>query len=142
MAEFSLHPRFHADQIDRERADELLAEYVEEYDDVTLEPKRTDSSPSDAGVFHPETFLEIDDLDVYAEIYRNLRDDPAVADVGLWGPTAERFPILVQHYALQQISTPHLFEFYAIDDRVTLVICDNRQQVEQLRREIPSGARG
>jgi len=71
-----------------------------------------------------------------------LQETEEPLEIGLWGPTAERFPVPVQHYALQQISTPDAYHFHALDNKVTLVIADSQQRVQQLRQEVPPPALG
>lgn len=141
MAEFTLHPRFDSDEIDPSEATTILSEYADEYDPVSLGDDQIEAA-SEHDVFVPDHALEIDDIDTYAEIYMELRDSPEVYDVSLWGPAADRFPVRVEHYALQRISTPDRFEFYALDGQVTLVIADSRQELQQIKREVPRAALG
>jgi len=132
MATFNLHVLL--EEATDETATQVLSGYVDAHDTVEFADGATDSQH--------EAVLEIDDLETYAELYVELSDEEAVTELRQWGPTAERFPVPVEHYALQQLSTPDLYEFYAIDGRVTLVICDSQALVEQLRRDVPPHARG
>jgi hypothetical protein len=141
MAEFNLHPRLDADRHGADDAESLLSEYVESYDAVSEGTAPVEQSGGD-DVVVPDRFLEIEGIELFAEIYQDLVDDPAVVDVALWGPTAERFPVRVQHYALQQISQPDLYEFHAIDGQVTLVIAESQREAEQLHQEVPDAALG
>jgi hypothetical protein len=141
MAEFSLHIRLDADECDPGGAESLLEPYAEADDAVTLGSADVDAS-SNPDVIVPEETLEIDDVDALAEIYTDLQDRQEVYDVSLWGPASERFPVPVEHYALQQLPDPDRYEFYALDGQVTLVICDSRMDLEQVRREVPAAALG
>jgi hypothetical protein len=141
MAEFNLQPRLDADGSEAGDARELLAPYVDEHEAVTFGDDSTDASERDR-VLIPEAYLEIDGVELFAAIYTELQEKPAVVDIGLWGPTAERFPVRVQHYALQQISQPDLYEFHALDGQVTLVIAESKPEAEQVQREVPGAALG
>jgi hypothetical protein len=142
MAEFSLHLRLDAEQADPADGEELLAPYVESHDSVEYGSDRM-AAPDNAGVVIPETSsLEVDDIEAFADIYDDLRQRPEVHDLSLWGPSSERFPIPVQHYALQQIQQPDLYEFHAIDEQVTLVIAESELEAEQVQREVPAAAIG
>jgi len=141
MAEFNLQPRLDADGSEAGDARELLAPYVDEHEAVAFGDDSTDASERD-GMLIPNAYLEIDGVELFATIYTELREEPAVVDVGLWGPTADRFPVRVQHYALQQIGQPDLYEFHALDGQVTLVIAESKMEGEQVQREVPGAALG
>jgi hypothetical protein len=146
MATFTLHIRLDASEITDGATDDpgeaLLAPYVEAHETVTFGSDRMEP-PADPGVVVPETAtLEIDDLDTFAEVYDDLRQRPEVHDLNLWGPSAERFPVPVQHYALQQIQQPDLYEYHAIDGQVTLVVGESEMEAEQVQREVPDAALG
>jgi hypothetical protein len=140
MAEFNLYPRFDADESGPDEARWFLDSYTDR-EAVSLASDDADP-PSDPDVVTLNEFLEVGDVDVFAELYMELKSEPEVYDVSLWGPTAERFPVLVEHYALQQISAPDLYEFYALDSQVTMVICESEAQAQQLRRDVPPPALG
>jgi hypothetical protein len=137
MAEFNLQVTVDAENIE-ESLDEYLTPHIESNDAISV--AESESSLDSGSEF--EAVLEIEDLDVFAELYEELRDNDDPLELGLWGPTAERFPVPVQHYALQQISAPDAYEFHAIDNKVTLVIADSQQLVQQLRQEVPPPALG
>lgn len=137
MAEFNLQVTVDAQTIDGS-LDEYLTPQIESYDDVSI--AESESSLDSGSEF--EAVLETDDVDTFAELYEELRDNDDPLELGLWGPTADRFPVPVQHYALQQISAPDAYEFHAIDNKVTLVIADSQQRVQQLRQEVPPPALG
>ncbi|PSP60534.1 hypothetical protein BRC73_02055 [Halobacteriales archaeon QH_7_66_37] len=141
MAEFNLQPRLDAAGSEAGDAVALLTPYVEEDESVAFGEDSTDATEHD-GVLVPDAYLEIDGVEVFAEIYTALTSEPSVVDVGLWGPTAERFPVRVQHYALQQISQPDLYEFHALDSKVTLVIAESKLEAEEVQREVPVAALG
>ncbi len=139
MPEFNLHLEIDSDDLDASALEQLLDAYVEAFDSVEFVDSEGVTVSNDSTL---EATLAIDGVDDYAEIYRSFRDSDDPFNIGTWGPTAERFPVPVQHYALQQISAPDSYEYYALDDRVTLVICDQYHQVEQLRMEVPPPALG
>lgn len=141
MATFSLHIRLKEDA-DPGDGHDILAPFTEEYEDVDVAEAdlRTDM-PGEG--FVPETSaLAIEHLEAFAEIYEALQQESVVATLNLWGPESDRFPIPVQHYALQQIPEPDLFEYYAIDDQVTLVVADDKMAAEEVRRQVPDAALG
>lgn len=139
MAEFNLKISIDAAKLDVESLEQYLEPYVEDTDEVTF--AETDDQ-SDSDPERLESVLEIDDIDTFADLYTELQDTEEPLEIGLWGPTAERFPVPVQHYALQQISTPDAYHFHALDHKVTLVIADSQQRVQQLRQEVPPPALG
>ena len=141
MAEFTLHVRLDADRAETTDGDRLLSPYVEDHEAVALGSDRVEGARP--GVVVPEpSSLEIDDIETFAEVYTGLRTEPAVHDISLWGPSSERFPVPVQHYALQQIQQPRLYEYHALGDTVTLVVADSEIAAEQVQREVPDAALG
>jgi hypothetical protein len=137
MAEFNLQVTVQAENIEG-TLEEYLRPHIESNESVSL--AESESSPESGSEF--EAVLEIEDVDTFAALYEELRDNDDPLELGLWGPTAERFPVPVQHYALQQISAPDAYEFHAVDNKVTLVIADTEQLVQQLRQEVPPPALG
>jgi hypothetical protein len=141
MAEFTLHIRLDADRADASDGEGLLSPYVEAHETVEFGSDRVEGAGP--GVVVPEpSSLEIADIETFAEVYTGLRTEPAVHDISLWGPSSERFPVPVQHYALQQIQQPRLYEYHALGDTVTLVIADSEMAAEQVQREVPEAALG
>jgi len=121
---------------------ELLGPSVDEHEDVSFGSARVESGDQE-DVFVPErASLEIESAETFATVYDDLRTRPEVHDLSLWGPDAERFPVPVQHYALQQIEQPDLYEFHAVDDKVTLVIAESEMAAEEVQRTVPDGALG
>lgn len=141
MAEFNLQPRLDAAESEPSDAEELLSSYADTEEAVALGTEPAGASVDD-GVLIPESYLEIDGVELFAEIYTELVEEPAVVGVALWGPTAERFPVRVEHYALQQIEQPDLYEFHALGGQVTLVIAESKLEAEQVKREVPAPALG
>ena len=139
MAEFTLHVRLDADRAEPEDGERLLGPYVER-EGVAYGSDRVD--PAEGAIVPERPSLEIDGIERFAEIYTDLRTTPEVYDLSLWGPSAERFPVPVQHYALQQIGRPTLYEYHALDDKVTLVVADSEMAADQIRREVPDAAIG
>lgn len=142
MAEFSLHVRLDATQARRVSGEDILTPYVEEHDEVTFGAARVDTPASDDVVVPDRSSLDIEGLDIFAKVYADLRTHPAVQDLHLWGPDAERFPVPVQHYALQQIQQPDSYEYHALDDQVTLVVAESEMEAQLVRRNVPDGALG
>jgi len=132
MAEFNLEISVEDGDTAIERVENNLASVVEAREGVTF------GDESDGGVW----LLEIEDVDTYAEVYTDLTESDEELDIDLWGPTSDRFPVLIQHYALQQLSTPDAYEFYALDNKVTLVIADSQQHVKMIQSEVPPPALG
>lgn len=139
MAEFNLQISVDPAELDVESLEQYLESYVEDADDVTFAEA---DAQLDSDSERLEAVLEIDNIDTFADLYTELQDTEEQLEIGLWGPTAERFPVPVQHYALQQISTPDAYHFHALDNKVTLVIADSQQRVQQLRQEVPPPALG
>jgi len=141
MAEFTLHIRLDGDRAEAEDGERLLSPYVENHETVEFGSDRVEGARP--GVVVPEpSSLEIADIETFAEVYTGLRTDPAVHDISLWGPSSERFPVPVQHYALQQIQQPRLYKYHALGDTVTLVVADSEMAAEQVQREVPDAALG
>lgn len=140
MAEFNLHAR-----LDKSETTDPMAVYgphADDTDDVTVEETDDIEAESDPDVLTPTSFLEVEGIETLADIYTDLVDDPAVAQLSLRGPTAERFPIPIQHHALQQIGDPTLYEFHALDGQVTLVIAESEMELNRLHQEVPPSALG
>ena len=140
MGAFSMYIRVNSDEVTSPaEADELLDTYVEEYESVSYESAAVDAG-GEPGVIVPENALDIDDIGDFAAIFEELRDSPVVHDISLWGPGSMRFPLRVYHHALRSLSDPDGYQFHAIDNRETLLICDSPQALERAREEIgPSG---
>jgi hypothetical protein len=134
MGEFSIYLRLDEEHAP-DRIEELLGGYVEEYESVSYEASTIDDG-DEPGVIVPEKALDIDDIEAYVAIFEALQDDPAVYDLSLWGPDSERYPLRAYHYALQHLADPNLYQFHAIDDQETLVICESVMELEQARNEI------
>lgn len=139
MGAFSLYIRYRSDEGTKEDAEALLEGYVDEYESVEYESERIDAE-SEPGVIVPENGLDISDIDAFASIVEELRDDPAVHDMSLWGPGSQRYPVRAYHHALRSLSDPDRYQFHAIDNRETLVVCDNPTDLQQAREDI--GAAG
>lgn len=139
MGAFSLYIRYRSDAELDETATALLDRFVAEYDSVTTESESI-SADTESGIVVPEHGLDVSDIDVFASIFSELRDNPAVHDISLWGPGSQRFPLRVYHHALRNLSKPDQYQFHAIDNKETLLICDSQAELEQARNEI--GAAG
>lgn len=140
MAEFNLHARLDGNEETDPMA--VYGPYEEESEDVTIEETDEIESDSDPDVITPTEFLEIEGIETFADIYTDLVEDSRVVHLSLRGPTAERYPLPVQHHALQQIGDPTLYEFHALDGLVTLVIAESEMELNRLHQEVPAGALG
>lgn len=140
MAEFNLYARL--DATEAEDVTPIFEPYAEETDAVTIAEIDDVESVSDPDVVSPKQYLEVEDIETFADIYTDLKDHDAIASLSLAGPTADRFPVPVQHYALQQISDPKLYEFHALDGQVTLVIAESEMERQRVHQEVPAGALG
>ena len=140
MAEFNLHARL--DRTEETDATAIYEEYTEASDAVTMAETEATDPDDDPDVLTPTEYLEIEGIETFAEIYTDLLDHPAVVALSLRGPTAERYPLPVQHHALQQIGDPTLYEFHALDSQVTLVIAESEIELNELHQEIPDPALG
>ncbi|SDJ41746.1 hypothetical protein SAMN05216226_103107 [Halovenus aranensis] len=138
MAEFNLHVSIDPEALGADSLESYLDEYIDESQKVAFAD--VDAPQADDDTL--DETLEIEGIDGFASLYTELRDNDDPLELGLWGPTAERFPVPVQHYALQQISNPDAYEFHAVDNKVTLVVADQQQQLQQLRQEVPPPALG
>lgn len=139
MGQFSLFLRLNPAEADAETARAILDPYVKAYDDVeyTADP---DADEDDGTI--PEQGLDIDGLDTYTELYEDLRKYPAVSHLRPWGPDSERYPVVVKHFALQQIPDPDLYEFHALDDEETLVICESELELKSVQQSVPPAGLG
>ncbi len=139
MAEFNLHARL--DRTEETDATAIYEEYTQ-MDAVTMAETQATDPDDDPDVLTPTEYLEIEGIETFAEIYTDLVDHPAVVALSPRGPTAERYPLPVQHHALQQIGDPTLYEFHALDGLVTLVIAESELELNELHQEIPDPALG
>lgn len=138
MGAFSLYIRYRSEGAS-EPADELLERFIEEYESVSFESESIDADV-DPGAVVPDDGLDIGDIDAFASIFESLRDNPDVENVSLWGPGSERFPVRVYHHALRNLADPDQYQFHAIDDRETLLVCDTPGELNRAREEIgPAG---
>lgn len=139
MGVFSLYIRYRSDSASDETAMELLDRFVDEYDGAGYEPASIDVE-TEPGVTIPENGLDIEDIETFASVFSELDDNPAVHDISLWGPGSQRFPVRVYHHALRNLSSPDQYQFHAIDNRETLLVCDTRETLQRARKEIgPAG---
>ena len=133
MAEFNIQVSVEGEDTAPERVADTLSSVVEANEGVQFGDSEDDDH---------QWLLEIEDVETYADIYTDLTDSEYQLDIELWGPTADRFPIPIQHYALQQLSTPDAYEFYALDNKVTLVIADSERHIQMIESEVPPPALG
>jgi len=141
MAEFNLRPRLDSSHEAADDPQSVLDSYVDAHEGVGIATEPTMTADPD-GVVVPDSFLEIDGVETLADVYAAVQDEPAVVGVSFSGPTAERFPVRVQHYALQQLSQPDLYEFHALDGQVTLVIGESEREAKLVEQEVPGAALG
>jgi len=138
MGVFSLYIRYRSEETS-EPVDDLLERFVEEYESVSFESESIDAD-TEPGVIVPDNGLDIGDIEAFASIFESLRDNPDIEDISLWGPGSERFPVRVYHHALRSLANPDQYQFHAIDNRETLLICDTPGELNQAREEIgPAG---
>ena len=138
MGAFSLYIRYRNEGAS-ESADELLERFVDEHESVSFESEAIDADAK-PGVIVPENGLDIEHIEAFAPIFESLRDNLDVEDISLWGPGSERFPVRVYHHALRSLANPDQYQFHAIDNRETLLICDTPGELNQAREEIgPAG---
>lgn len=139
MGEFSLYIQYRSDASVEETATELLDRVVEKYEAVDYEPASIDAETGPE-ITVPENGLDISDIETFASVFAELDENDAVSNISLWGPGAQRYPVRVYHHALRSLSTPDQYQFHAIDDRETLLICDTPADLERAREEIgPAG---
>jgi len=136
MGEFTLYVQLLEDELS-DGIEEVFDPYVEAYGSVSYEQSSIDADEH-PGVVIPETALGVDEIDAFAEIVKKLDGDPAVHDLSLWGPGSVRFPIRAYHHALQNLSDPDRYQFHALDNRETLVICDTPGDLRQAKNDIGS----
>lgn len=139
MAEFNLHARL--DRTEETDATAIYDPYLDT-DGVTMTETPATDTDGDPDVVVPQEYLEIEGIETFAGIYTDLADHAAVVSLSLRGPTADRYPLPVQHHALQQIGDPTLYEFHALDGQVTLVIAESEMELNQLHQEVPDPALG
>ena len=140
MVDFNMHVRFVASEVDDPMAQ--LESYAERSNSIAVDRSEGASATGDGDVIIPDEYLAIQGVETFAELYDDLRSDDAVADLVLWGPTADKYVVPVQHYALQQIESPQLYDFHAIDNQVTLVIAESEMEMEQVQNQVPLAAQG
>lgn len=73
-------------------------------------------------------------------IYSVLKDKPEVHYVNLWGPSSEKYPVQVYSDALGRIENPGQYDFYEVDDEITLVVCDSTDEIRKVQADVdPDG---
>jgi len=115
MAEFAVHIRA-SEETTPERAEQLLEPYVSEHEEVSYGEESIQDTGG-TGFVPEQSCLLVDGVELLADIYTDLQSHPDVAKVILGGPGSERFPVPVQHYALQQLEYPDLYEYHALDGK-------------------------
>lgn len=135
MAAFNIQVSVEGSDTASESLEDHLSSVVEANEDVTFGDAESDADEQ-------TWLLEIEDVDTYADIYTDLKDSDQKPGLELWGPTSDRFPVPIQHYALQQLSTPDAYEFYALDNKTTLVIADSQRHVQMIESEVSPSALG
>jgi hypothetical protein len=140
MVDFNIHVRFYAADVDDAAAQ--LDEYAEQSSSIAVGESEGASASGDDDVIIPDQYLEVQGVETFADLYDDLRNDPAVADLVLWGPTADKYVVPVEHYALQQIESPQLYDFHAIDNQTTLVIAESEMEMDEVRTQVPPAAQG
>ena len=140
MVDFNIHVRFYADAVNDPKA--KLEEYAKGHESVAVSVYDGASASGDDDVLIPDEYLEVQGVEIFAALYDQIRSDDDVADMVLWGPTAEKYVVPVEHYALQQIESPQLYDFHAVDSQTTLVIAESEMEMDQVRTQVPPAAQG
>jgi hypothetical protein len=141
MGAFSLYPLLDADIATDgdDTAREILDPYVEAYADVEYLTPTIEIDDEERVL--PDVALDVRTLESFAELFLDLEKYPEFATLRLWGPDSERKPLLVEHFALQQLSDPDLYEFHALDDERTLVVAESRLERRQAHDDVPAALR-
>ena len=142
MAEFTIHIRLDGERCESADGEALLRTHVEANESVSFSSETVEPAPGTETLVPEQSALDIDGVETLANVYDDLRRRKEVGEVLLWGPESERFPVPVQHYALQQIQDPQLYEYHAVDDQVTLVIAESQLEAQRVRQEVPAAAIG
>jgi hypothetical protein len=140
MVDFNIHVRFYVAEVDDPVAQ--LEQYADRSSSIAVGEHEGASASGDDDVIIPDQYLEIQGVETFADLYDDLRNDSAVADLVLWGPTADKYVVPVEHYALQQIESPQLYDFHAVDNQTTLVIAESEMEMDQVRTQVPPAAQG
>lgn len=136
---YSVHLKLHEDQYEEEQIDEWYNHFVDEYDDVDHGRRRLEKS-TDPGIVIAGATLTVAAIDTLVTIYSVLKDEPEVHYINLWGPNSERYPVQVYSHALGRIENPGQYEFHEVDDEVTLVVCDDMDEVQKIQADVdPDG---
>lgn len=134
---YSVHLKLDEDQYEEGQIDEWYNHFVDEYDDVDHGRRRLEKS-AEPGIVIAGATLAVTAIDVLVTIYSELKDKPEVNYINLWGPDSERYPVQVYSHALGRIEKPGQYEFQEVDDEVTLVVCDDMDEVRQIQADVDS----
>lgn len=136
---YSVHLKLHEEQYSEGQMDEWFDEFVEKYDDVEHGGDRLEKSV-DPGIVIGGATLTVTTIQTLVTIYSVLKDKSEVHYINLWAPDSEKFPVQVYSYALGRIENPGQYDFYEVDEDVTLVVCDSMDEVRKVQADVdPDG---
>jgi hypothetical protein len=135
----SVHLRLHEEQYSEDKVAEWFDQFIEEYDDVERGRSRIEKSVDPAIAISGAT-LAVASIQTLIQIYSHLKDKPEVHYINLFSPDSERYPVQIYSEALGSIENPGQYDIYGVDDEVTLVVCDNMDELRKVQSDVdPDG---
>ena len=135
----TVHLRLHEEHYNESQVEEWFDQFTEDYDDVKRGRERIEKAV-DPGIAISGATLVVTGIQTLVTIYSVLKDKPEVHYINLWGPDSDRYPVQVYSDALGRIENPGQYDFYEVDDEVTLVICESMDEVRKVQADIdPDG---
>jgi len=136
---YSVHLQLHEEQYSEGQIEDWFDQFVEDNKDVEYGRDRIEKSMDPAIVIGGAT-LAVTSIQTLVTIYSVLKDKPEVHYVNLWGPSSEKYPVQVYSDALGRIENPEQYDFYEVDDEITLVVCDSTEEIHKVQRDVdPDG---
>jgi hypothetical protein len=84
--------------------------------------------------------LLVTSIQTLVTIYSHLKDKPEIHYINLWGPNSDRYPVQIYTHALGRLENPGQYEFHEVDEEVTLVVCDDMEEVRKIQSDVdPDG---
>lgn len=135
----SVHLRLHEEHYNEDKVEKWFDRFVEEYEDVERGRDRIEKSADPAIAISGAT-LAVASIQTLLQIYSELKEKPEVHYINLYGPDSERYPVQVYSEALGSIENPGQYDFYEVDNEVTLVVCDTMDEVKNVQSDVdPDG---
>lgn len=136
---YTVHLKLHEEQYSEGRMDDWFDQFVEEHEDVDYGRDRIEKSVEASIVIGGAT-LAVTSIQTLVTIYSVLKDKPEVHYINLWGPSSKKYPVQIYSDTLGRIENPAKYDFYEVDEEVTLVVCESMDEVHNVQADVdPDG---